>query len=358
MATTSIATGDSRTVVQYQQERIAEEASNYDVFAIKGFVGEGAGFAIGIENDLSKQKGDTMHYYLEARLTGQGRTGDNTLRGSEEQLLHYEDSVSIDQIRHGVILAGKMTEQRTRIKLRKRAPKALGRWGGEWKSELAMTMLSGARGVNAGKLSLSFSGFGGNSLVVPDSDHLLYGGNATAKANVDSSDIYDLSLVERFVTLAETSDPQLTPLSADGEDKYLGLIHPYQARDLRTNTNSGQWADIQKSVTQSGKANLFMKNALGEHAGVVFHKSQDIRRFTDYGAGSNVAAARALFLGAQAGVMAFGEGFGESQWDYVEIKDDYNNQAGFAVGMIMGLKPCIFNSKRFGMVAADTAAAA
>jgi hypothetical protein len=39
---------------------------------------------------------------------------------------------------------------------------------------------------------------------------------------------------------------------------------------------------------------------------VVLHKHKGVIRFTDYGAGANVAASRSLFLGEQAGGVAFG----------------------------------------------------
>lgn len=359
MATTQITTTDSRSITQYQQERIAEEALKYNVLAIKGMIGDDPNANVIVtESDLAKGKGDTVNYYLEMKLSGQGVTSNGTLRGNEEQLVHYQDTVKIDQIRNGVILDGRMTEQRTRIKLRKRAPRALGRWGGEWLNELAVTMLSGKRGTNSGKLSTAFTGFAGNTLTDLDSTHLTYAGSATAKANLASTDKFDLTAVERFVTTAETISPQVLAIPMDGENKWLGLLHPYQARDMRTNTNTFQWADFQKAVTQGGKEGLYKKNALGEHANVIFHKSQDVRTFTDYGAGANVAAARALFLGAQAGVIAYGEGYGDQQWEYVEIKDDYNNQNGFGTGLIVGIKRCVFNSLTYGLIGCDSAAAA
>lgn len=359
MSTTQVATGDARTVTQYQQDQIADTALKFNVLAQKGFIGEDPTTSIiVVETDLAKGKGDTVKIYLEAKLAGQGRVEGQTLRGNEEALVHFDDSLKIGEICHAIVLDGKMTEQRTRINLRKRAPRALGRWGGEWLNELAMVMLSGVRGTNTGKLATTFTGFAGNTMTAIDSAHQLYAGSASSKATVASTDKFDLTAIEKAVTTAEVLDPQVVGINMDGENKWMCGLHPWQARDMRTNTNTFQWADFQKAVTQGGGKGLYTKNALGEHANTILFKSQDVRTFSDYGAGSNVAAARALFLGAQAGGIAYGKGYEGRQWDYVEITDDYERQTGFSVGMIVGIKRCIFNGLTFGLLGIDSAAAA
>jgi len=360
MATTVVTSGGTLSVIQYQGEKLAAEARKIDILASKGLVGKTSNSIIQELDDAEKGKGDSIVYYLRMKGVGAGTDGDNTLEGNEEALVFYSDTVYLGQKRHAFRLDGLLTEQRTKIKLRREAGETLAVWFGEWDNELAMTMLSGVAGTNGGILGTSFTGFGGNTLVVPDSDHLVYANSANTSAGMTAADVLTLNWIDKLVAKAQTLSPQVGPAMVDGQEMWVLIVSPYQARDLRTNTNSGQWLDIQKAAMAGGSVsnNPIFKgaNVLGMYNGVLILVSQDVRTFSTYGSGS-VAAARALFLGRQAGVRAYGAGTNK-QYRYIEETFDYANQTGFAGAKICGLKPVIFNSKRLGMIALDTAAAA
>ncbi len=55
------------------------------------------------------------------QLSGAGVAGDGTLEGNEEALTTYSDNIFIDQLRHAVRSAGKMTEQRVPFSIREEA---------------------------------------------------------------------------------------------------------------------------------------------------------------------------------------------------------------------------------------------
>lgn len=367
MANTQVTSGGTLSVVQYQSQKIAEEAAKVYNLKETGVVGPGSNFAIQEVDDL-KDSGDSVVVYLRMALATGGVGGDGTLEGNEESLAFYQDQVYIFQQRQGVRLDGRLSEQRTKIQLRKEARSALSTWAGEFLNELTFTMLSGARGINANGvagsvralLPLSFTGFGSNTLVAPDTDHLIYFNSTGTKAAMASTDKFSLAAIDAAVTKARTISPMVRPLKVNGEDKYVMFIHPWQERDLRVSTSTGQWLDIQKAAMQGGKIsdNPILVGSLGEYNGVILRRSHDIRLFNDYGSGSNVGAARAILMGAQAGALAWGKGYDMGKFDYQEITKDYNNQTGFSVGMMLGIKPLVFNSKRLGMIAVDTAAAA
>jgi N4-gp56 family major capsid protein len=360
VATTTVTSGGTLSVIQYQGEKLAAEARKIDILASKGMVGKTASSIIQEIDDAEKGKGDSITYYLRMKGVGPGVDGDGTLEGNEESLVFYSDSIYLGQKRHAFRLDGLLTEQRTKIKLRQEAREALAVWFGEFNNELAITMLSGAAGTNGGILGTGFASFGGNSLVVPDSTHLVYANSANTKAGMTAADVLTLNWVDKLVASAQSMSPQVAPAMIDGQELYVLVVSPYQARDLRTNTNSGQWLDIQKAAMAGGSVSnnpIFKgQNVLGMYNGVLILVSQDVRTFSDYGGGS-VAAARALFLGRQAGVRAYGQG-NSAQYRYVEETFDYANQTGFAGACIFAIKPVIFNSKRLGMIALDTAAAA
>ena len=329
--------------------------------AKKMYWGKFIGSVITRLNDLEKNAGDKITHGLRMKIRGAGVTGDGTLEGNEEALTYYDDAVLIDQLRHAVRSKGKASEQRVPYDMRATAREALATWWAERFDELLFVYLSGARGVDTTlTLPLGFTSFAGNSLNAPDAAHIQYAGGL-AKATITSASIFTLSEIDSLVEKAETVDPMIQPIMVGGEKKYVLLLHPYQVTDLRQNTNTGQWVDIQKAAAASqGSGNPIFTGALGEYNGVVMHSHRNVVRFSDYGAGGALPAARALFLGAQAAVLAFGNGGGQTvaRYSWKEELFDFGNQLGIAAGSIFGVKKSVFNSKDFGVIALDTYAIA
>lgn len=322
------------------------------------FISEGTDNVLQKLTDLQKNAGDKITFGLEMKLRGEGVTGDNTLENNEEALTYYDDSVLIDQLRHATRSKGKASEQRVPYNMRARGRNALAKWWGERFDELIFVYLSGARGVDSTlTLPLGFTSFAGNALQAPDAAHLQVA-NGKAKATLLSTDVFTLSEIDKLVEKAETVDPMIQPIMVEGEKHFVCLLHPYQVTDLRTNTSTGQWLDIQKAAGVRGGKNPIFNGALGVYNNVVLHSHRNVVRFSDYGSGGDVAAARALFLGAQAGAIAFGRGSDAGRYSWTEELFDYGNQLGIAAGSIFGITKCVFNSADFGVIALDTAAAA
>lgn len=333
---------------------LAHEAEKRQYFA--KFIGS----VITKLTDLEKKVGDKITHGLRMKLRGAGVTGDATLEGNEEALTYYDDAVLIDQLRHAVRSKGKASEMRVPYSTRKEGRDALATWWAERFDELIFVYLSGARGVDSTlTLPLTFTGFAGNALNAPDSAHLQFA-NGLAKATITTADILTLGEIDRLVEKAETVDPMIQPIMIDGEKHYVLLVHPYQATDLRTNTSAGQWQDIQKAAGARGASNPIFKGSLGMYNNVIMHSHRNVVRFSDYGSGTNLPAARALFLGEQAGAIAFGNGGGDtvSRYSWVEELFDYKNKLGVSAGSIFGIKKSVFNSADFGVIACDTYAIA
>ena len=313
------------------------------------FMGTSQGDIVQILTDTQKRRGDRITFGLRMLLTGQGVTGQNTLKGNLEALTFYSDSIMIDLMRHGVAVDTTISQQRTEYDLRKEARDALSDWWADRFDTYMINYLSGDTTMN----------FAGNVGTAPDSDHILYGGSATSKATLTADDKFDLSVLEKAVVKAETLSPAIRPVNIEGEQFYVVLLHPYQARDLRMNTSTGQWQDIQKAVLMGGriKDNPLFTGALGVYNGCILYKSNRIKTYNDYGSGGNVAAARALFLGAQAGVVAFGSENGVDRMTWHEEMEDHGKDLEVSASCIWGVKKTTFNGKDFGVIAIDTAAA-
>jgi N4-gp56 family major capsid protein len=290
------------------------------------------------------------------KLGGDGIEGDNQIEGTsaEEALNFYNDYVFIDQRRKGTKSKGKMTEQRVPYNMRKEGRDALAIWWAEDYDEQIMMYLAGARGVDTSfHAPLGFTSRANNSLQTPDSDHVIYGGNATGLADIDAQDTMDLSIPEKLVSKVETLDPMIQPFRINGEKKYVLLMHTWNAYDLRTSISQKDWLEIHKAT--DGQKSLIYQNALGEYAGMILHKHRNVIRFdSTTGCGSGITASRSLCLGAQAGMIAWGGASSMGRYSWNEETDDRGNALVITAGAIYGCKKSRFNSKDFGVIAVDS----
>lgn len=283
------------------------------------------------------------------------------------KLKFYTDSVTIDQMRGGVNTGGRMSRKRTIRDLRKIARARQSEWWARVFDELFFMYLSGSRGVDtAGVYPVGYAGFANNPLVAPDAAHILWGGDATSKASLDATDVFDLRLIDRAVTRADSMGggssqiPMMEPIMINGEEHYVMVIHPFHEHALRTNTSTGQWFDIQKAAAAAeARNNPIFKGGMGMYRNTVIHRHRAVTRFNDYGAGGNVAAARALFMGRQAAVCAFGSPGTGLRFDWNEETRDNGNVAVITTSTICGIKKTAFTingvSRDFGLISCDVA---
>lgn len=369
MGRTVIGVGDAKAVKKYSAF-LAVDVGKKSYFNRKMMgVGIEAETPLQTLPHLENDSGDQIGYDLVMALRMKPIQGDNTLRGKEEDLKMYSDSVYIDQLRGGVNTGGKMTRKRTIHNLRKIARTRQSDWWSRLFDETFFMYLSGARGVNADFIEdTDFTGYAGNSFAAPDTSHLAYAGAATSKASLASTDKVTTVTIDKLVTKANTMGggvtgiPRIQPCMIEGEERYVMLMHPFQVYDLRTSSTTGNWLDIQKAAAASeGSNNPIFKGALGMYNGVILHEHRNVIRYSDYGAGSNVAAARALFMGRQAGVVAFGSPGTDLRFDWNEETEDRGNQVVITTSSIFGVKKTRFSiagtSYDFGVIAVDSAAA-
>lgn len=363
MAQTIVGLGDAKAVVKYSGALAVDVAR--ESYWTRRFIGKGetAQAPICQLNELENDAGEKITFDLSMQLKQAPVEGDKTQRGSEEDLTFYTDYVYIDQMRGGVNGGGRMTRKRTLHKMRNTAKDRMAEWWARAFDECIQIYLSGARGVNTDFLyPTSWTGRANNSLSAPDSDHIHYAGGTT-KSTLASTNKMTLDEIDKALVAAKTMGggtqgvPKITPIVINGEKHYVCQMHPFQAYDMRT-ADSSKWLDVQKAAAAAeGKANPIFKGGLGMYNNVVLHEHDAVIRFSDYGSGSNVAAARALFLGRQAGVVAFGSPGTGLRFNWYEGTEDNDNQIIISSSSIWGFKKTTFNSKDFGVYCIDTAAA-
>jgi N4-gp56 family major capsid protein len=335
------------------------------------FMARGAEAEVPIQilTDLETDAGETISYDLLAELKMAPVEGEDILEGKEEGQKFYTDQIYVDQARAGVNTGGRMTRKRTLHDLREKAKRQQSSWWARLMDELLFIYISGARGVNANfLLPLGYTGRANNALVTPDSAHTLYGNDATAFNNIDSADKFDLRLVDRAKTKADsqgggaTDIPVLQPCKIDGNETFVCVMHTFQEDDLRSSTATGQWLDIQKAAAGAeGRNSPLFKGSLGMYRGCILHSHRNVIRFANAGAGANVEAARALFLGSQAAVVAFGSPGTNLRYDWHEETRDNGDKVVITTSAIFGVKKVTFTTgagaQDFGTFSMDTAAA-
>lgn len=348
MATTAYTVNSSETVKLWRK-KLAREALKATWFG--KFIGDSSDDLVQVFDETKKSAGDRITVILRMQLTGDGVLGDGTLEGNEEALTTYTDNLFIDQLRHAVRSAGKASDQRISFSVREEAMMGLKDW---WAGRLDTAFFNQICG-NTAQVDTRYTG--NNATIAPDSAHVYRPNSRANDQSLTTGDEMTLPLIDVLVGMAKLMTPVIRPLKVNGEDKYVMFLHTNQVTQLRTNTSTGQWLDIQKAaITGDGsKGNPIMTGALGEYNGVVLHESTRVTLGVNSSTGVAVSnTRRAVLCGAQAATVAFGQGQSFEEFDWNEELFDYGNQLGVESGCIFGIKKLRFNSADFGTIVLGT----
>jgi N4-gp56 family major capsid protein len=330
-----------------------------------GKAGSMANAPIGVITDLEQGAGDLVSFDMFVQLKGRGTYGDDVLEGNEEDLTSFTDEIKINQVRHGVTPGGKMNQKRTINDLRAIAKVKLERWHASHFDDVVMTTLGGGRG-HAKDLYIGMGATapirGASEYTQYDEDSIVYGGSATSKASLTASDTMTLDLIDELVLNAKRGGKadgefRMEPLEESAEEYYMLTLSPEQIHDLRKDTGTGGWLDIQKAAAASnGYQNHIFKGSAGEYNKVHIKEVNSVVTYNDFGAGNNIKAHTGVFMGRQAAVVAFGSASDKNlRANWEEKEKDYGNQVGISAGMVYGTKLPAFDGKVVNSMAAYTA---
>jgi len=305
------------------------------------FIGTDTNALCYMKNDLEKGPGDRIRVGLRMLLSGAGIQGDNTLEGEEEALVTYTDDLFIDQLRHAVRSAGKMSEQRVPFSVREEARMGLTDWWAERLDTMFFNQLCG----NTAQADLRYTGL--NATLAPTAT--VFGGGQGTEASLTASTTDALTLrdFDKAVAIAKTRSPMIRPIRVGGDDYYVAFLHTNAVYQLRGQTSTGQWADIEKAKVQGGKESGIFTGAIGVYNNVIFHESTRLPITVNNA--NNSSFRRAVLCGAQAMCIGYGQDGGSSV-SWTEELFDYKNKLGVEAGMILGMKKAQYNATDYGVI--------
>jgi N4-gp56 family major capsid protein len=408
MAETAFGKNDPRTQTTWSK-KMFQYATEQMFFYNGGYMGVDTNSIIQIDKDLEKKTGDKIVFKLRAPLTGPGSGDDGNVEGNEEALSILNFPLEVHERSHGVACAGKMSAKRTDTHIREEGRDSLGAWLGEQIEDDIVAALAGlynkasvevghpietvnekapstyrhwlggqkADGTLAAKSGLVAHAAVGDYptvalLSAETATNVLFGRNVISAVK--------RAAMTKYTTSTGAIVYKVRPIKVKGKDYYVMAIHPLQAKALRAETGEAGWTAIVAAAAKRGDDHPLFTGAMGVYDGVILHEYDRIpirtgangvlpsegfllnagRTATTDAVADGKTVARALFLGAQAAVIGWGQ---VPHW--YEDAYDVNRKPRVATDMIYGVSKTRFRSyaastntntdeQDFGCIAVDT----
>lgn len=328
---------------------------------------EGSASAVTKKTDLEKGAADEVTTALVAKLRGTPITEGKKMAGQEFRLQHASHTMRINEFRHGVNVGARIEQSRVGFNLRKQGREKLTDYIKEMYEEIICMAGSGARGTGdeIQHFSTDWAGYP-NAFRAPDASHLVVGPLGTkTKATLVVGDLMTLATVNKLRTKAKKmlggqpdKATKMAQVKKGGRNLYLLAVCPEVMQDIRDDSGAQGWFEAQKALTTAiGKESEIFKGGAGMFNGVLIDEMETCVKFSDYGSGGNVAAARSLFMGANAICTAHGtKGMADGMTvSLTEDTDDRGHDHILNFELIFGADKPQFNAMDYGMVTVDTA---
>ena len=307
-------------------------------------IGSGTDSVIQMRTELGKGEGDQITFAIRRQLLGEGIVGSDTVEGNEEKIRFKDFAMTIEELNHAIDTGGRMEEQRVPYDLMSEGKDALSDWWSDKLSDYAINTLAGNSTFKiAGK---TFA----QACTEPDTGHKITV-NDVAEASISSSDIMDLTFLDRLKQRAElpaTGCDKIRPIMMGGKKTYRVILHNYVYDQLKANTNVAQWGDIRRDAQE-----LKLESVELMYNGMLISKSERMPSLY-----TNVY--RSVLLGAQAATFAWG-GAGESKSTtlaFIPYEKDAKRYVMIRSGGIFGCKKVVFDGKDNSVITAASYATA
>lgn len=268
--------------------------------------------------DLTNVKGDSVVFGLMMNLTGSGVEGNRVrLSGQEDALNIYDFTVQTQLVRNAVSRF-EADDQRSQFDMLKEIKVVLKQWLSDWLDDKLIYKLS----------------------YNPTSGETLYASAANTQASITANDKLTTSIISRAKRKAQMHGPKVQPIKVDGMDKYIMLVSPWAAKDLK---DDAKWLAAQQNANVRGSKNPIFTGALGEYDGVILYEYERVQYDSSGASSANVC--HNLLLGKQAACFAVAR-----PAKHIEQTDDYGNIAGNGISFYGAVEKTKFNMKDYGVI--------
>lgn len=269
--------------------------------------------------DLTNVKGDSVVFGLMMNLSGAGVEGNRaTLTGNEEALNIYDFTVNTQLVRNAVSRF-EADDQKTQYDMLKEIKGALKQWLSDWLDNKLIAKLT---------------------TTMPNLTETVYASAANTVSSTTANDKLTTALISRAKRKAMMHAPKVQPIKVDGMDKYIMLVSPWAARDLK---DDPKWLAAQQNANVRGSKNPIFTGALGEYDGVILYEYERVS--LSNGGASSANVCYNLLLGKQAACFAVAR-----PAKHIEQTDDYGNVAGNGIAFYGAVEKTKFNGKDYGTI--------
>lgn len=320
------------------------------------------------KTDTEKGAANEVITALVAKLRGTPITEGQKLAGNEFRLSHASHTMRINEFRHGVNVGARIEQSRVGFNLRRQGREKLTEYIKEVYEEVITMALAGGRGVGDEIQHFPTTWTAGypNAFRAPDTAHLFVGtAGDHAKATLVAGDKLALSTLNKLRTKAKKmlgGQPEkavkMTQIVKGGKECFLLATCPEGMQDLRDDSGTQGWFEAQKALTAAiGRESELFKGGAGMFNGVLVDEMETCVKYSDYGASSNIPAARSFFMGANAFAVAHGT---KGQEDGMTVgldedTDDRKHDYILFFEMIFGADKCAYNGMDYGLISVDHA---
>lgn len=268
--------------------------------------------------DLTNVKGDSVVFGLMMNLTGSGVEGNRQkLSGAEDTLNIYDFTVQTQLVRNAVSRF-EADDQRSQYDMLKEIKVVLKQWLSDWLDNKLISKLS----------------------YNPSNGEVLYASAAGTQSSITANDKLTTTIISRAKRKAMMHAPKVQPIKVDGMDKYIMLVHPWAARDLK---DDPKWLAAQQNANVRGSKNPIFTGALGEYDGVILYEYERVQTGNIGASSANVC--QNLLLGKQAACFAVAR-----PAKHIEQTDDYGNVAGNGIAFYGAVEKTKFNGFDYGII--------
>lgn len=323
--------------------------------------------------DLVKNAGDQVSADLFNIITGKPVMGDKKLAGKLMELTFSSMDVRINQWRGGVDGGGRMTQKRTKHNLRGIGMSNLTGWASRLEDQVSLVHLAGQRGSQLTKdwvvpldTDPDFQDIMVNAPKTPSFGRYFTAGGGIDPSGIGTTDFLSLEEIDRAKAMIEDMDFPLQPIKlagdvmADDEPMYLLLVTARQWHHIQKNTTGQVWRTFlqnawnRASSFESGKKHPLFTGEPGMWNNILIRKMGRSIRFnpsdsvkyysnatteTAAAVAANITVERALLLGAQAMIDAYGADTDSgTHYRYFErlVAEDHNNSVECSISGIGG----------------------